>query len=325
MSFLKYQIYNPEFLNNYLKYSRFIVHNAETSVNEMYFDIRTFFRYLVIIKENADLLDTLTLDEFKKIKIKDITLEDLNKVTHYTVIDFIFFVRNFLKNCNKTSNRKIASLKKFFEYLEIHNMIRCNPLKFVDRAKVEKRLPKVLNLNDSKMLLSKMINSNQKNKIRNYTITCILLNCCIRVSELININLTDIKLDEKTIIIREGKGKKDRVVYINEAVYEAIEAYLQIRPNLPKNNKDYNALFLSSQNKRISKRSVQNIITSSSDIHVHTLRHTGATLMYNINNTNIFVLKKILGHDSLKATEIYTHVSPEKLHQFMMNYNIFDK
>lgn len=104
-----------------------------------------------------------------------------------------------------------------------------------------------------------------------------------------------------------------------------------------KSNKDYNALFLSSRGKRISKRSVQNIIKSelvelveaegkeSKKYHTHTLRHTGATLLYNEANANIFVLKIILGHESLDATQVYTHVSDKKLKELMQNFNILDR
>jgi len=118
---------------------------------------------------------------------------------------------------------------------------------------------------------------------------------------------------------------------------EAINAYIKIRPKLDKSNKDYNALFLSSRGKRISKRSVQNIIKSelvelveaegkeSKKYHTHTLRHTGATLLYNEANANIFVLKIILGHESLDATQVYTHVSDKKLKELMQNFNILDR
>ncbi len=136
--------------------------------------------------------------------------------------------------------------------------------------------------------------------------------------------------------IKELRNNEDRIKKIDK-VCEAINAYIKIRPKLDKSNKDYNALFLSSRGKRISKRSVQNIIKSelvelveaegkeSKKYHTHTLRHTGATLLYNEANANIFVLKIILGHESLDATQVYTHVSDKKLKELMQNFNILDR
>ena len=137
---------------------------------------------------------------------------------------------------------------------------------------------------------------------------------------MVGINLTDIKFDEQTLKIT-GKGNKQRIIYLNDATSESIQEYLKVRPTLLKTNKDYNALFLSERKKRISRRNVQ-IITekclkkafndSKDKIHTHSLRHTGATLMHNENNANILIIQKILGHEQLSSTEIYTHVAMSK-------------
>lgn len=184
------------------------------------------------------------------------------------------------------------------------------------------------------ILLDKYTNGG--NEFKGFAI--VFLNCGLRLSELVGINLSDLKIDnsEQTLKVT-GKGNKQRIIYLNSAVCEAINAYIKIRPKLDKSNKDYNALFLSSRGKRISKRSVQNIIKSelvelveaegkeSKKYHTHTLRHTGATLLYNEANANIFVLKIILGHESLDATQVYTHVSDKKLKELMQNFNILDR
>ena len=264
----------------------------------------------------------------------------MKKVTNLDLHNFIRFLHDDLKNSPKTRNKKLASLKKLFEYLSANNYIPTNPSLGLHSAKVEKRLPKYLSLEQSKKLLSNTIKSDSINKIRNYAITCIFLNCSLRLSELIGINLSDIKIDdsEQTLKVR-GKGNKERLIYLNAAVCEAISCYLKVRPNLGKDNKHHNALFISGQYKRISKRAVQTIIknelvemvdedSSKCEYHTHTLRHTGATLLYNEKDVNVFVLKKILGHDCLDATQIYTHVSNEKLKYIMQNCaisNILEK
>lgn len=332
MSFLNYQNESPEFLNNYLKYVRFISFNAETTVNEAYFDLRTLFRYIKLLLYDEEKLNNFSLSYFKTISIKDITLDDMKRITNQDLYNYISFLHYELENSPKTRNRKLASLKKLFEYLSANNYIQSNPSLDLRTAKTEKRLPKYLSLEQSKQLLSKTINSDSKNKIRNYTITCIFLNCSLRLSELVGINISNIKIDdsEQTIKIT-GKGNKERILYLNKAVCEAINEYLKVRPVIGKDNPDYDALFLSSRKKRISKRTVQSIIKEEmiqiikdnlKDCHVHILRHTSTTLLYNENNINIFILKEILGHKSLKATEVYTHVPDKKLKEIMEKYTI---
>lgn len=329
MSFLQYQKQNPEFLNNYLKYKRWITYSAKTTIDEAYFDLRTFFRYLKLYFYMNDDLDEITVNKFKEITIKDISLNDMNNVTSSVVMDFLVFLKYTLNNSPKTRNKKLASIKRLFEYLETNNLITINPTIDIESATLEKRNPKFLTLSESKKLLSTTIKSDSKNKIRNYAITCMFLNCSIRLSELVGINISSIKFDEKTIKVC-GKGNKERILYLNEAVIEALTKYLDVRPKLDKSFKDYNALFLSSRNKRISRRTVQSIIDTEikntfkdtkENIHTHSLRHSSATMMYN-NNTDILVIKRILGHSSLAATEIYTHVSKEKLRYVMENCTI---
>lgn len=330
MSFLIYQKQSPEFLNNYLKYKRYITFSANTTIDEAYFDIRSFFRYIKLSFYMKDKVNEITKEEFEKIEILDITLDDLNNVTRDTISNYLVFLNYTLNNCPKTRNRKLASIKRLFEYLEIHNLIITNPTKFVKTAKIEKRLPKYLTLTESKKLLANTINSDNKYKIRNYAIICLFLNCSLRLSELVGINLTDIKLDEKTLKVC-GKGNRERIIYLNEACIEVIEEYLKVRPKLDKSFVDYNALFISSQKKRISRKTVQDIVKTKlenafeekkKDLHTHSLRHSSASMMYNENDTNILIIRRILGHKSLSATEIYTHVSPKKLRDIMENCTI---
>ena len=329
MSFLSSQSQNPDYLNFYLKYTRYISLYAETTVNEIYNDIKTFFRYL-IIKNNEKEYSDFTIDKFKEIKIKDVTIEMLENIKPYMLNDYLYFLKYTLNNSAKTRNRKLASLKNFFKYLSDTNLISFNPTQHTKYANTEKRLPKYLSLSESKTLLSKTINTNKRNTIRDYAIECIFLNCCLRLSELVEINLTDLKLDEKTLKVT-GKGNKQRIVYLNDATLEAIEEYLKIRPTLPKTNLDYNALFLSERKKRISRRNVQAITEkclknafndSKDNLHTHSLRHTGATLMHNENNANILIIQKILGHKQLSSTEIYTHVTNKKMKEIMENCTV---
>ena len=338
MSFLKYQKQSPEFLSNYLKYKRYIDFGAQTTTDETFFDLRTLFRYVKLYLYDKNKLVNITKEEFKKIDITDVTIEDLEKMNQNDLQNYLFFLDSTLENVSKTRNRKLASMKRLYEYLETNNLINVNPTKWMQSATIEKRQPKYLDLKESKQLLANTINSDSRYKIRNYAIICIFLNCSLRLSELVGINLSDLKIDNSEQSLRvTGKGNKQRILYLNNAVCEAINTYLKVRPALDKSNKDYNALFLSSREKRISQRSVQDIIKSelkelmeskgkeSAKYHTHTLRHSCATLLYNEANVDIFVLKRILGHESLVATEVYTHVSDKKLRELMQNFNILNR
>ena len=330
MSFLENMNNNPEFLNDFLKYSAYITFKSNLTVDEMYLDIRTFFRYLIFSKNENNV--EFDINTFKTIDISEITLNDMKDVSSQVIDNYLYFVKNSLDNSAKTRNRKLASLKKLFMYLDNQNLISINPVRNASCAKVEKRHPKYLNFNRSKKLLADSIQTEKRNKIRDYAITCIFLNCCIRANELVLIDLTDVKMDERTIRIH-GKGNTDRIIYMDDAVIEAISEYLKVRPNLNKAYPDRNALFLSNRKQRISKRNVQEIIknelklsfTDTADkYHTHTLRHTGATLMYDENNTDILIIKEILGHKSICSTEIYTHVANKRLRELMQNFNVLD-
>ena len=146
-----------------------------------------------------------------------------------------------------------------------------------------------INLDDSKKILASTITSNQRNNIRNYAIICLFLNCCLRLSELVGLNLTDIKLDEKTIKIR-GKGDKERILYLNDATIESIEEYLKVRTTLPKENYNYNALFLSEQKKRISRRCVQHIVTETITKTINELSSELPSLYREIITLNDYLL-----------------------------------
>ena len=112
MYFLEHYNENPEFLNNYLKYYYIIEFSAKTSVDEVYFDLRSFFRYITLIKNNENIYD---LEKIQNTKIDNITLDDMNNVKANTIDDFIFYLRNTLDNSPKTRNRKLSSLRKFFK------------------------------------------------------------------------------------------------------------------------------------------------------------------------------------------------------------------
>lgn len=181
-------------------------------------------------------------------------------------------------------------------------------------------MPKYLTLDDSKKLLETAMSESDRNKERDFAIITLFLNCGMRLSELVGINIKDINFkDEKMNVI--GKGNKERTIYLNKACLNAVEGYIKVRPKDGVKFDSRDALFLSERKERISNRTVQYIVKqelrkSGLDINkysVHKLRHTAATLMYKYGNVDIRALQELLGHESISTTEIYTHVDNSQI------------
>ena len=184
-------------------------------------------------------------------------------------------------------------------------------------------MPKYLSLEDSKKLLNVTYDENDENKERDYAIITLFLNCGLRLSELVGINISNIDFSENRLTVI-GKGNKERTIYLNNACVNAIKDYISVRPTegVKNDSKASNkALFLSNRKERISNRTVQYIVDreltkaglDTSKYSTHKLRHTAATLMYQYGNVDIRALQELLGHESIATTEIYTHVSNEQV------------
>ncbi len=177
-------------------------------------------------------------------------------------------------------------------------------------------MPKFLSLNESLRLLASADSTDSK---RDYCILTLFLNCGMRLSELVGIDIRDIDFTEKRLKVL-GKGNKERMVYLNSACLDALNSYLEDRTANKKAAAEP-ALFISNQNKRISKRRVQQIVENSlreagldgKGITTHKLRHTAATLMYQYGDADVLTLKELLGHASVSTTEIYTHLSDDNV------------
>ncbi len=237
---------------------------------------------------------------------------DFDKVKYDDVRDYLEYL-NLKKEKSTSVSRKISSLKSFYKFLYKNNYIdkKDYPLVKVTYPKKEKKLPKFLYYND----LLEIINESSKDKdgVRDRLIIEMLYATGVRVSELVNIKLSDIDFNNKRIVVC-GKGNKERVVYYGDYAKEVLDKYLKTHIR-----KDNNYLFLNSKGEQITDGGIRYIIDNimkklSIKTHVtpHVLRHTFATDMLN-NGCDIKVVQELLGHSSLKATEIYTHVTNERL------------
>ena len=302
---------NPSYLNDFLDYMITIQNKSPNTVKEYNYDLATFLRFLKI---HFNLTDE---ENIKKIDYKDVSIDTLKKVTLEDLHSFLGYLTKNYNSKATTRSRKVSSLRIFFNYLcKQKKLIEINPTQNLETPKIGKRQPKYLTLDESRKLLNVAANEDSRYTQRNYAITTLFLNCGMRLSELVGINLTDIRFEECQMTVI-GKGNKERTIYLNKACMKAIDEYLKVRPknNLTKDGEK--ALFLSERKQRISRRMVQEIVYSelqqagldTGKYSVHKLRHTAATLMYQYGEVDIRALQELLGHESISTTEIYTHVS----------------
>lgn len=313
---------NPTFLSEFLNYKLVIQNMSENTVKEYNYDLLHFLRYIsfgknILIEtkngknaEDPEDVTSIDISALPKKVLKDITLKDLHQ--------FLGYLKKEHNNSSHSLSRKVSSIRSFFKYFNSTDAyLKDNPASNLESPKLPKRLPRYLNIDESKRLLevSKTATDKRSEKYisRNHCIITLFLNCGIRLNELVNINISDIDLTTRNLKVT-GKGNKERSIFLNDACVHVLNKYLNDRPkNVPKKYQD--ALFLSNQKKRISRRGVQYLVENElkkagldpNKYSVHKLRHTAATLMYQYGDTDIASLQKVLGHENISTTEIYTH------------------
>ena len=309
---------NPDYLNSFLDYTITILNKSTNTIKEYNYDLAMFLKF---IKKHFNMTDE---DDFSNITIKDISINTIKKIKLEDIHAFLAYMANVNRSKAATRARKASSIRVFFNYLSAKaNLIEINPAQNLETPKLDRRLPKYLSLEDSKKLLEITSNEDNRNYQRDYAIITLFLNCGMRLSELVGINVNDIDFSECKLNVI-GKGNKERTIYLNKACMKAISEYLEVRQKQGLKHDQKNsekALFLSERRERISNRTVQYIVDKelkaagldTRKYSVHKLRHTAATLMYQYGNVDIRALQELLGHESISTTEIYTHVNNEQV------------
>jgi len=316
---IDYRTEAPPILRDFLGYHKTVKSHSPRTVDEYFLDLRNFFRYM---KQSRD--PSCRKKELDEIDIMDVDINFVKSITLTDVYDYMDYLsrdRARHHNSEKTEYginsasraRKIATIRSFYKYLttKVH-LLDDNPMKDIDSPKLRKSLPRYLTLSESVQLLSTV---DGKHKERDYCILTLFLNCGLRISELVGLNLNDIQEDTLRVL---GKGNKVRILYLNDACLSALEDYLAVRR--PIVGRDQNAVFLSGQDSRISRSTVHNLVKKhlsaagidSSQYSSHKLRHTAATLMLQ-NGVDVRAVQEVLGHEHLNTTEIYTHIDNEGL------------
>jgi integrase/recombinase XerC len=247
---------------------------------------------------------------------------EITQIDHITIREYLS--KLYQEKRKKTSiARKLATLRTFFKFLCREEVVQLNPARLVSSPRLEKKLPKVLTVDDVMRFIETPDLDTVLGK-RDRAILEVLYATGCRVSELAGINLDDIDFDHESIRVR-GKGRKERIVPFGSKAKEALQMYMGVRGELlleaPEEERDPMALFLNYQGTRITTRSVGRMIDKyveecamMHDISPHSLRHSFATHLLSAG-ADLRAIQELLGHARLSTTQIYTQVSMEQLMQ----------
>ena len=309
----------PPILRDFLTYHENIKGQSPRTISEYYLDLRMFLRFIRLMRNDMPLNTPL-----EDIPIKDLDLGFIGSITTSEVFDFLSYLAND-RPLNPDStyteygietvsrSRKLSAIKSFYKYLTVRTkQLQENPVADLEYPKLRKSLPKYLTLSQASALLQAVSGQNAK---RDYAILMLFLNCGIRRSELVGLNLSDVYEDRIRVV---GKGNKERFVYFGSACHKAIEAYMVERSKIVLT--DNRALFGSRNGNRISVTAVHRLVDKAllkagldtTQFSAHKLRHTAATMMLS-GGVDVKTVQEVLGHENLNTTQIYTHIENTEL------------
>lgn len=309
----------PQVLRDFLVYHETIKGQSQLTISEYYLDLRMFLRFVKLMRHEMSIRTKL-----EDVPIRDIDIDFIRSITTSDIFDFLAYLASdrIINENSSTPDygigagsraRKLSSIKSFYKYLTVRTkQLKDNPVADLEYPKLRKSLPRYLKMDQAAALLQAVSGPNQK---RDYAILMLFLNCGIRRSELVGLNLTDVYEDRIRVI---GKGNKERFVYFGTSCRKAIDAYL-----IERNKKilsDNRALFGSRDGNRISVTAVHRLVKKhllaagldSTQFSAHKLRHTAATMMLS-GGVDVKTVQEVLGHENLNTTQIYTHIESTEL------------
>lgn len=309
----------PQILRDFLTYHENIKGQSPRTISEYYLDLRMFLRFIKLMRNDMPL--NTPLDD---IPIKDVDIHFVDRITTSEIFDFLSYLAND-RPINPDSvftdygiepaarSRKLSAIKSFYKYLTVRTkQLQENPVADLEYPKLRKSLPKYLTMSQAAALLEAVSGQNAK---RDYAILMLFLNCGIRRSELVGLNISDVYEDRIRVV---GKGNKERFVYFGSACHKAIQAYMEERSKLVLT--DNRALFGSRNGNRISVTAVHRLVEKAllkagldaTQFSAHKLRHTAATMMLS-GGVDVKTVQEVLGHENLNTTQIYTHIENTEL------------
>ena len=309
----------PQILRDFLTYHETIKGQSQLTIAEYALDLRMFLRFVVLMRNEMP-MDT----DLNTIDIRRIDVTFVGSIRTSEIFDFLSYLASD-RPLNpdspasdhgvsaSTRARKLSAIKSFYKYLTVRTkQLQENPVADLEYPKLRKSLPKYLTMEQSAALLRSV---SGQNEVRDYAILMLFLNCGIRRSELVGLNISDVYEDRIRVI---GKGNKERFVYFGTPCRKAIDAYMEERNQ--KVLTDNRALFGSRNGNRISVTAVHRLVEKalkqagldSTQFSAHKLRHTAATMMLS-GGVDVKTVQEVLGHENLNTTQIYTHIENTEL------------
>lgn len=307
---------NPQILNDFLNYLFNIRNYSINTIKNYDYDLLSFFYFLKFyLKIEVD--------------VKDFTVFILSSVKEKDLYAFLIYLNFNKDNSGESRARKISSIRKFYKWLSINypTMKIINPVENVKNIQKSLRLPNVLSLEQAKSLINIFNISNSRYPLRDNTIIILFLNSGLRISELSNININHLNIENKTINI-VGKGNKQRIIFINNYTLDQLIKYLNYRKNCDIDFSSPEPLFINHQKKRLGIDGISDVCKKAFKLAnidkygytPHSLRHTSAMIIYNETSEDILLVKEFLGHSSVCTTQIYTCLEKKTLKKAIDNH-----
>ena len=280
---------------NYLKTDK---NYSEDTIKSYSYDIGKFFKFL-----NQE---GVLMDQVDQIVIRNFLTQELNAGIS-----------------KRTCKRRLCALKDFYQYLKEENEVSDNPFLLIDSPKTDKKFPKVLYADQVQEILANNEKRTDPLAPRDQAILSLLYYCGLRASELVELEVQDVNLRSRIVNVRHGKGDKQRMVPFTEQCRQCLILYIEgLRKELVLKSKQFpSALFLNNNGEKLTTRGLEYILDRIEEktgnfvgLHPHILRHSFATHLLE-NGADLKVIQELLGHESINATQVYTHVSAEAMKQ----------
>ena len=250
--------------------------------------------------------------------------DDIFTISYDTIKEFLYFSSKLISS--RSQARLISSLKSFFNYLQFEGLRTNNPMELTETPKIGRKLPDTLSLNEINQLIT-AVDLSKTEGFRNKCILETLYSCGLRVSELVNLKISDLFFSEGFIKVN-GKGNKDRFVPIEKSTKVLIQEYIKVHRVQLKIYKDHtDILFLNRRGRQLTRAMIFTIIKRlaviinlKKSISPHTFRHSFATHLLE-NGADLRSIQLMLGHESITTTEIYVHLDRKHLNEVLQKYH----
>ena len=310
----------PSLLQSYINTNLTTDHFSKATATNYVNDIMSFFKYLIMVRHEFSFLENVSDERL----LKELTDEDILNVTKEDVWGYALHIKEDRRNSPASVKRRVAALSGFYRFLrddlDLLETVPTEGLKFENK---EKKLPVFLTQEEWEHLLD-TVKKHSRYRERDLCIIVFLLNLGLRRAEIEGLNVGDVKLTAGGGFVHiYGKGRKERNIPLNEACIAAYEACVRTRIHAA-TERDSAALFISSQGHRMTASSIYKMIKKmaklaglSPEVTTHSLRHTFGTNLIKVGSIN--QVQKLMGHESIATTTIYTHISDEGLEDMIKN------